>query len=104
MSDVKGQDGNRFYLGYIVDDHYWIAGNDNNHSRPIFFYAGNESVIWNFYKNSGFPTTFLAKEYGALVVFGEHHYFGQSYPFDDDVAFNASFHRFFILLPLVLGD
>ena len=89
MSDVKGQDGDRFDLRYIVDDQYWIAGNDNNHSRPIFFYAGNEGDIWNFYKNSGFVTTSLAKEYGALVVFGEHRYFGKSYPFDDDVAFNA---------------
>jgi pimeloyl-ACP methyl ester carboxylesterase len=47
---------------------------------PILFYAGNEGDIWSFYKNSGFMTKTLAEKYGALVILGEHRYFGESYP------------------------
>jgi len=103
VSDVKGQDGDRFDLRYIVDDQYWIADGMPIKSQPIFFYAGNEGDIWNFYKNSGFITTSLAKEYGALVVFGEHRYFGQSYPFDEDEAFNED-NIVHLTLENVFGD
>jgi len=103
VSDVKGQDGDRFDLRYIVDDQYWIADGMPIKAQPIFFYAGNEGDIWNFYKNSGFITTSLAKEYGALVVFGEHRYFGQSYPFDEDEAFNED-NIVHLTLENVFGD
>ena len=53
------------------------------------FYAGNEGNVWDFYANSGFMTTTLAEQFGGLVVFGEHRYFGESYPFDKKDAFNA---------------
>lgn len=44
------------------------------------FYAGNEGDIEGFYDNTGFVTTTLAEKYGALVVYGEHRYFGHSFP------------------------
>jgi pimeloyl-ACP methyl ester carboxylesterase len=66
-----------FKLRYIVDDQYWkAAANDSTKPRPILFYTGNEGDIWQFYENSGFMTTYLAEKWGALVVFGEHRYFG----------------------------
>jgi len=63
-------------MRYLVDRTYF-----NEESGPILFYAGNEGDIWTFYDNSGFMTQTLAQEFGALVVFGEHRYFGESMPF-----------------------
>ena len=63
-----------FNMRYIYDDTYFNGG-------PLFFYTGNEGEIWNFYNNTGFLTTTLAQEFGALVVFAEHRYYGESMPF-----------------------
>lgn len=40
--------------------------------------------MWTFFDNSGFMTTTLPEEFGALVVFGEHRYYGESLPYGDD--------------------
>ena len=66
-------------MRYLVDDTYY-----NKENGPIIFYAGNEGDVWTFFDNSGFMTTTLAEQLGALVVFGEHRYFGTSMPFGDD--------------------
>jgi pimeloyl-ACP methyl ester carboxylesterase len=73
-------------MKYLVDTQYFKNASSGL-PRPIFFYAGNEGAIETFYANSGFMTTTLAKEYGALVVFGEHRYFGSSFPFAKTEAF-----------------
>jgi len=76
-------EGHNFRIRYLVDDQYYHGSVNTTLPRPILFYAGNEGDIWGFYENSGFMTTTLAEKFGALVVFGEHRYFGESYPYAD---------------------
>ena len=76
-------------MRYILDTSNW-----NQTSGPILFYAGNEGGIWNFYNNSGFMTETLAKELQALVVFGEHRYYGESLPFGQDSYKNENLKYF----------
>lgn len=47
---------------------------------PILFYTGNEGTIWSFFNNTGYYTETVAEQFNALVVFGEHRYFGESFP------------------------
>lgn len=39
--------------------------------------------MWTFYNNSGFMTTTLPKLLNAVVLFGEHRFYGQSLPFGE---------------------
>ena len=82
-----GEDPTTFKIRYLVDTQYY-RNESSGKDRPIFFYAGNEGSITGFYDNTGFVTTTLAEQYGALVVYGEHRYFGESFPFDKSEAFN----------------
>lgn len=77
--DNHGAGSETYKMRYLVDDTYFDKENG-----PIIFYAGNEGDVWTFFDNSGFMTTTLAEQFGALVVFGEHRYFGTSMPFGDE--------------------
>ncbi|RMX45016.1 hypothetical protein pdam_00024800, partial [Pocillopora damicornis] len=59
---------------FCVTDQYW------DEKGPIFFYTGNEGPITSFWENSGFVFE-AAQKFNALVIFGEHRYFGDSLPF-----------------------
>ena len=74
---TQGNETQRFALRYIMNEEF-----NPNKTGPILFYAGNEGAIEGFYDNSGFMTRTLAERLNATVVFGEHRYYGQSYPFD----------------------
>jgi len=58
---------------------YW-TGQAN---APIYFYTGNEGPIETFYYNSGAVFEW-AEQVGALVVFAEHRFYGQSLPFGNE--------------------
>lgn len=81
----KGAGSPTYKMRYLVDDTFV---DPDSSETPILFYSGNEGDVWTFFDNSGFITTTLAEQLGALVVFGEHRYFGESQPFGDQ-----SYHR-----------
>jgi len=76
VDHFNGSNWAKWDMHYIID-----RDNYNPESGPILFYAGNEGGVWNFYNNSGFITDTLAKEMGAMVIFAEHRFYGESMPF-----------------------
>jgi hypothetical protein len=79
--DAMGK-SDEFMMRYLVDDTYW-----DPETGPLLFYSGNEGDIYSFYDNAGFMTKTVAEETKGLIVFGEHRYFGVSYPFPPADAF-----------------
>ena len=76
------QVGGTFQQRYLVNDQYLGTKNMSaSCAGPVLFYTGNEGDVTEFWENSGFITQVLAPEFGALVVFAEHRYYGESYPF-----------------------
>ena len=67
-----------FQLRYLLDESYV-----NTTNPPILFYTGNEADVWTFYNNSGFMTQVLAPMFGAVLLFGEHRFYGKSLPFGE---------------------
>ena len=88
------EDNRTFSMRYVVEDRYYNDPTMVNKTRPILFYAGNEGDIYSFYHNSGFITEHLARKFGALVVFGEHRFFGESFPFPKDVALTYPYNTY----------
>ena len=72
-----------FQNRYLINDTWWTGP-----TSPIVFYTGNEGDIELFAQNTGHQWQF-AEQVGALVVFCEHRYYGQSMPFGD-ASYNTS--------------
>ncbi|CAI9738467.1 dipeptidyl peptidase 2-like [Octopus vulgaris] len=78
-----------FFQRYLVQDKWW----DRKNNGPIFFYTGNEGPIDQFWEITGLIFN-LAPKFGALVVFGEHRYYGKSLPFGPDQSFKQPYISF----------
>jgi len=64
---------------YLID----IASWSKSEKGPILMYCGNEGPIEVFYRNTGWYNDVVSKELKGLLVYPEHRYFGESWPFGD---------------------
>ncbi|KAI4327302.1 hypothetical protein L6164_019779 [Bauhinia variegata] len=78
----------KFQQRYLISTEHWIGP---QRLGPIFFYCGNEGDIVWFADNTGFVWE-IAPEFGAMVVFPEHRYYGESMPYGskDEAYKNAT--------------
>lgn len=79
--DNFGFDQRVFNMRVFTNAQNWVLGG------PILFYTGNEGPIETFIDASG-NLPVMAKSLGALLVFAEHRYFGDSMPFGAN-SFNS---------------
>ncbi|KAL4366791.1 hypothetical protein GQ457_05G013990 [Hibiscus cannabinus] len=67
----------RFPQRYLINTEHWVGP---SRSGPIFLYCGNEGDIDWFAVNTGFVWD-IAPRFGAMILFPEHRYYGESMPF-----------------------
>ncbi|XP_077197476.1 lysosomal Pro-X carboxypeptidase [Paroedura picta] len=70
-----------FKQRFLIADQHWRPDDGT-----ILFYTGNEGDITWFANNTGLMWN-IAEELGAVLIFAEHRYYGESLPFG-----NKSFH------------
>ena len=61
------------------EQRYFICDKDWTPGGPIFFYCGNEADVEGYVEHTGLMYE-NAASFGALLVFAEHRYYGQSLP------------------------
>lgn len=77
FSAIRPAGGERFKQRYFVCDIVrWKP------DAPIFFYVGNEADVTLYLNATGLMWE-SAQEFGALLVFAEHRYYGESKPFSE---------------------
>ena len=68
---------------YFVCGQHWKSSQDSS-PGPIFLYVGNEADVTLYLNHTGLMWE-SAPEFGALLVFAEHRYYGQSKPFKENL-------------------
>ena len=61
---------------FFINDQWWDRANHG----PVFFYFGNEDNVELYVNHTGLMWE-SAEAFGALLVFGEHRYYGESMPY-----------------------
>ncbi|GMH24624.1 hypothetical protein Nepgr_026467 [Nepenthes gracilis] len=74
-------DAPTFLQRYLISTEHWTGA---DRTGPIFMYCGNEGDIEWFAANTGFVWE-IAPRFGALVLFPEHRYYGDSMPYGSHV-------------------
>ncbi|XP_050292016.1 uncharacterized protein LOC126732967 isoform X2 [Quercus robur] len=86
---------------YLINTESWVGP---ERLGPIFFYCGNEGDIEWFAENSGFVWE-IAPRFGAMVVFPEHRYYGESMPYGSiDVAYKNATTLSYLTAGQALAD
>ncbi|RHY20010.1 hypothetical protein DYB37_003710 [Aphanomyces astaci] len=67
--------------GATYDERYFVCAAEWTQGGPIFFYTGNEANVELYLNHTGIMWE-NAAEFGAMLVFAEHRYFGLSIPDD----------------------
>lgn len=79
---IEGAGGNlTWQQRYLINADFWR----NDTSGAVFFYTGNEGGVTLYANHSGLMWE-NAAELGALVIFAEHRYYGESWPFGDEAT------------------
>lgn len=86
-----------FKQRYLVNDQHWHQENG-----PILFYTGNEGDITWFCNNTGLMWD-VAEELGAMLVFAEHRYYGESLPFGEE-SYSDAKHLNYLTSEQALAD
>ncbi|XP_040195902.1 lysosomal Pro-X carboxypeptidase [Rana temporaria] len=86
-----------FKQRYLVSETHW-----KKPGGPILFYTGNEGDITLFSNNTGFMWD-IAEEFGAMLVFAEHRYYGESMPYGN-LSYNDPIHLNYLTSEQALAD
>uniref|UniRef100_A0A7E4VBZ4 Lysosomal Pro-X carboxypeptidase n=1 Tax=Panagrellus redivivus TaxID=6233 RepID=A0A7E4VBZ4_PANRE len=96
VDHLKGSTQDTFALRYFYNlEHYKPGG-------PLFFYTGNEGYLESFAQNTGIMFD-LAPLFGAALLFGEHRFYGYSYPYGNKSYSDIRYLRYFDV-DQVFGD
>jgi len=71
-----------WYQRVLICSQFW---SNNTETGSIFFYTGNEGDVTLYANNTGLMWE-NAEQFGALLVFAEHRYYGESWPLSNDSA------------------
>ncbi|KAK9231402.1 hypothetical protein WN943_021636 [Citrus x changshan-huyou] len=90
-----------FSQRYLINTDHWVGP---NRLGPIFLYCGNEGDIEWFAVNSGFVWD-IAPRFGAMLVFPEHRYYGESMPYGStEVAYQNATTLSYLTAEQALAD
>jgi len=90
-----------FQQRVLLYDHFYTTSTIPKKDRPIFFCPGGEGDVFGGYNHNGFMFEY-GETHGALLVFPEHRYYGQTAPFGAS-SWNKT-NLFYLTVDLALQD